>query len=170
MTGNPVYLISTKGSRRVWPVSREQFLLRDIWSCLRICWRSVLPYTRFCNCLLDYDCVLHIVNFAILYLECRLGHYGTNCSKICEYPTYGEGCGGHCSCPRDLCHYETGCLSKGNLIWNNAAKKSWNEEILCIGSLHHMHMKYNHILIVYLFLYSSLWLVNTKNRTQVNSS
>jgi hypothetical protein len=26
-----------------------------------------LPYTRFCNCLLDYDFVLHIVNFAILY-------------------------------------------------------------------------------------------------------
>jgi hypothetical protein len=27
----------------------------------------VLLYTRFCNCLLDYDWVLHIVNFAILY-------------------------------------------------------------------------------------------------------
>jgi hypothetical protein len=26
-----------------------------------------LPYTRFCNCLLDYDYDLHIVNFAILY-------------------------------------------------------------------------------------------------------
>jgi hypothetical protein len=26
----------------------------------------MLPCTRFCNCLLDYDCVLHI-NFAILY-------------------------------------------------------------------------------------------------------
>jgi hypothetical protein len=29
---------------------------------------SVLLYTRFCNCLLDYDYVLHIVNFATLYL------------------------------------------------------------------------------------------------------
>jgi hypothetical protein len=28
-----------------------------------------LPYTRFCNCLLDYDCVLHIVNFSILYFS-----------------------------------------------------------------------------------------------------
>jgi hypothetical protein len=25
-------------------------------------------YTQFCNCLLDYDYVLHIVNFTILYL------------------------------------------------------------------------------------------------------
>jgi hypothetical protein len=29
---------------------------------------SLLPYTRFCKCLLDYGCVLHIVNFAILVL------------------------------------------------------------------------------------------------------
>jgi hypothetical protein len=26
-----------------------------------------LPYSRFCNYLLDYDYILHIVNFAILY-------------------------------------------------------------------------------------------------------
>jgi hypothetical protein len=52
----------------VWPVSRWCLLLRDTWSYLRICRRFVLLYTRFCNCLLDYACVLHIVNFAILYL------------------------------------------------------------------------------------------------------
>jgi hypothetical protein len=40
------------GSRRVWPVSRGCSLLRGTWSYLRICRRSVLPYTRFCNCLL----------------------------------------------------------------------------------------------------------------------
>jgi hypothetical protein len=51
-TGNPVYLISTKAARRVWPVSRGCLLLRGTWSYLRICRRSVLPYTRFCNCLL----------------------------------------------------------------------------------------------------------------------
>jgi hypothetical protein len=27
----------------------------------------VLPYNRFSNCFLNYDYVLHIVNFAILY-------------------------------------------------------------------------------------------------------
>jgi hypothetical protein len=66
-TGNPVYLISTHGSRRVWPVSRGCLLLHNTWSYHRICRRSVLPYTRFCNCILNYDCVLHIVNFTILY-------------------------------------------------------------------------------------------------------
>jgi hypothetical protein len=75
MTGNPVYLISTKGSRRVWPASRGCLRLRDTWSYLRICRRSVLPYTRFCNCLLDYDCVLHIVNFAILYFYINICKY-----------------------------------------------------------------------------------------------
>jgi hypothetical protein len=66
-TGNPIYLISTKGARLVWPVSRGCLPLRGTWSYLRICRRSVLPYIRFCNCLLDYDYDLHIVNFAILY-------------------------------------------------------------------------------------------------------
>jgi hypothetical protein len=46
-TGNPVHLISTKGVRRVWPVSRGCLLLPGIWSYLRIFRRSMLPYTRF---------------------------------------------------------------------------------------------------------------------------
>jgi hypothetical protein len=29
----------------------------------------MMPHTRFCNCLLDYDYILNIVNFAILYLS-----------------------------------------------------------------------------------------------------
>jgi hypothetical protein len=70
MTGNPVFLISTKGARRMWLVS---LLLLSTWSYLRICRGSMLPYTRFCNCLLGCDYVLHIVNFAILYLR-RLLH------------------------------------------------------------------------------------------------
>jgi hypothetical protein len=61
-----LYLISTKGARRVWPVSRWCLLLLGTWSYLRICRRSVLPYTRFCNCLWDYNYVSHI-NFAIFY-------------------------------------------------------------------------------------------------------
>ena len=51
-----------------WPVSRGCLLFLGTWPCLRICRRSVLPYIRFCNCLLDYGYVLHIVNFVILYL------------------------------------------------------------------------------------------------------
>jgi hypothetical protein len=59
-----LYLISTKGAWRVWPVSRGCLLLLGTWSYLRICRRSALPYTRFCNCLWDY--ISHI-NFAIFY-------------------------------------------------------------------------------------------------------
>jgi hypothetical protein len=54
-TRNPVYLISTTDARRVWPVSRGCLLLPSTWSYLRICRRSVLPYTRFWNCFLNYD-------------------------------------------------------------------------------------------------------------------
>jgi hypothetical protein len=50
-TGNHVYLISTKGARQEWLVSRGCLLPRCTWSYLRICRRSVLSYTRFCNCL-----------------------------------------------------------------------------------------------------------------------
>jgi hypothetical protein len=64
-------LISTKDSRWVWPVSRWCLLLRFTRSYLCICRGSVLLYTRFCNCLLGYNCVLHIVNFAILYFSSR---------------------------------------------------------------------------------------------------
>jgi hypothetical protein len=47
------YLNLKGGSRWVWPVSRECSLLRGTWFYLRTCRGSVLPYTRFCNCLLD---------------------------------------------------------------------------------------------------------------------
>jgi hypothetical protein len=70
----PVYLISTKGSRRVWPVSIRSSLLRGTWSYLCICHRSVLPYTWSCNRQLDYDYVLHIVNLSILYCHFLLVH------------------------------------------------------------------------------------------------
>jgi hypothetical protein len=70
--GNPVYLISTKGARRVWPVSRRCLLLRYTWSYLRVCWGSVLPYTRICNCPSDNDYVSHIVIFSILYSKSGL--------------------------------------------------------------------------------------------------
>jgi hypothetical protein len=92
-------LISTKGARRVWPVSRGCLLLRGTWSYLRICRRSVLPYTPFCNCLLDYDYVLHIVNFAILYLihfilycvtnfPCKCKLFGLNSSYKKFFPIF----------------------------------------------------------------------------------
>jgi hypothetical protein len=65
--GNPVHLISIKGRRRVWPVSGGCLFLRGTWSDLRICRGTELLYTQFCICPLDYDYVLYIVRFAILY-------------------------------------------------------------------------------------------------------
>jgi hypothetical protein len=80
MTDNPLYLVSTKGARRVWPVSRGCLLLHGTWSYLRIFWQSVLPYNRFCICLLDCDYFWHIVNFAILYLYVQ--------EKPVKYPSF----------------------------------------------------------------------------------
>jgi hypothetical protein len=81
-TDNPVHLISTEDERRVWPVNRGSLLLLGTWSYLRICQRSVLPYTRICNCLLDYDYVLHIFNFAILYIRnVKLIWYQFRCTR-----------------------------------------------------------------------------------------
>jgi hypothetical protein len=65
---SPLYLISTKGAWRVWPVSRGCLLLHGTWSSLRICRRSLLPYTRFCNCLLI---TITFYTFAILYFNHR---------------------------------------------------------------------------------------------------
>jgi hypothetical protein len=65
------------GSRLVWPVSRGCLLLLDTLFYLRFCRRSVLLYTRFCNCLFDCGYVLHIVNLAILYyLQESISKYG----------------------------------------------------------------------------------------------
>jgi hypothetical protein len=62
-------------------ISAPCSFLRDTWPYLRNCRRSVLPYTRFCNCLLDYDCVLHIVIFAILYISNAQTYSGNNFLK-----------------------------------------------------------------------------------------
>jgi hypothetical protein len=65
-TSNPAYLISTKGARRMWPVSKGCLLLRGTWSYLCICRVSVLPYVQFYIYFLKYD---YIVNFANLYCK-----------------------------------------------------------------------------------------------------
>jgi hypothetical protein len=49
-------------------IKKILFKINGTWSYIRTFWKSVMPYTRFCVCPLDYDYVLHIVNFAILYL------------------------------------------------------------------------------------------------------
>jgi hypothetical protein len=63
-----VYLISTKGARRVWPVSWGCLLLLGTWSYLRIIRRSVLPCTRFCICFLNFNYILHTVRYFVSLL------------------------------------------------------------------------------------------------------
>jgi hypothetical protein len=62
---------------RVQGVIRQRRMLTPPWhlnhSDLCICRRSVLPCTRFCNCLFDCEYVLHIANFALF---CTLYVYG----------------------------------------------------------------------------------------------
>jgi hypothetical protein len=47
--------------------TRDAYFSYAPWSYLCICRESVLPYTQFCICFLDYDCVWHIINFAVKY-------------------------------------------------------------------------------------------------------
>jgi hypothetical protein len=57
--GNPVYLISTKGAQRVWPVRRGCLLLLTSWSYFRICGglHSILYLLQ------NYNYVWYIANF-----------------------------------------------------------------------------------------------------------
>lgn len=43
-------------------------------------------------------------------LECPIGYYLNNCSKVCSPPNYGEDCQSICQCPYTDCHFATGCL------------------------------------------------------------
>jgi hypothetical protein len=73
--GNPVYLISTRahgGCDRSAEDAYSSSVPDPTYMYLCICRGYVLPYTRFCNCLLDYDYVLHNVNFAISYMRLYL--------------------------------------------------------------------------------------------------
>jgi hypothetical protein len=58
-----------KAARRVWAVSRGYLLLRGTGSYLCICRKSVMPYTRFCNCLLITITFYTLLNslFCIIY-------------------------------------------------------------------------------------------------------
>lgn len=42
--------------------------------------------------------------------RCKPGSYGLNCNKTCQYPYFGNGCQHSCSCSKELCDIEEGCL------------------------------------------------------------
>jgi hypothetical protein len=85
--------IMTRGARRLWPVSRGCLILTHNWSYLCICRIYMLSYNRFCNCLLDYGYVLHIVNFAILYVKLALYQFwSTRCAfRLIEHLQWFSG-------------------------------------------------------------------------------
>jgi hypothetical protein len=70
MTGNPVYLISTKGARWVWPVNRECLLLHVTWSSVsarflhRIIPLKWLGHTDFVGCSVTWSWHINV--------DCRL--------------------------------------------------------------------------------------------------
>jgi hypothetical protein len=74
-TGNLVYFISTKGARRVWPVSRWYVLLLGTWSYLYNHRLSELPYTRLCISLLGFW--LRLTQYSTLWQRWRLTQYST---------------------------------------------------------------------------------------------
>jgi hypothetical protein len=75
-TGNPVYLIIFRlrvgftGQQRIRTLPRHLILHCTFAFVGGPC----CPTLNFVYCLLDYDCVLHIVNFAILYSKVQLLH------------------------------------------------------------------------------------------------
>lgn len=46
---------------------------------------------------------------SLFFLECPIGYYFNNCSKVCSPPNYGESCQSVCRCPYKDCHFATGC-------------------------------------------------------------
>lgn len=43
-------------------------------------------------------------------IRCKPGSFGLKCNKTCQYPHFGDGCQHSCSCSKELCDIEEGCL------------------------------------------------------------
>ncbi|XP_056013964.1 protein draper-like isoform X1 [Ostrea edulis] len=61
--------------------------------------------TGFKNCCPDYKWNVESQRCE----KCLPGYLGINCSIMCPYPYYGEGCQEECDCERDLCNVSVGC-------------------------------------------------------------
>ena len=44
--------------------------------------------------------------------ECMPGSFGTNCTLICPFPTYGKKCQNICHCDNKTCNAITGCTTQ----------------------------------------------------------
>ena len=45
----------------------------------------------------------------LLFLACKIGFSGPNCSQPCRHPNYGYLCQKQCNCSNDLCNHISGC-------------------------------------------------------------
>lgn len=44
-------------------------------------------------------------------VDCAPGYFWINCSKACQYPTYGKRCNKTCTCLELLCNVTNGCVN-----------------------------------------------------------
>lgn len=57
-------------------------------------------------------------------VECPLGFYWFNCSRMCVYPSFGYKCQQNCSCEKDLCDVVRGCIEScpNGYHWINCSR------------------------------------------------
>ena len=48
----------------------------------------------------------------LLFIDCREGYIGVNCSVGCRYPSYGKQCQYACNCSKEDCNKFTGCAMR----------------------------------------------------------
>ena len=58
--------------------------------------------------------VMHHQN-CLLFIDCREGFIGINCSVGCRYPSYGKQCQYACNCSKEDCNRFTGCVMRDML-------------------------------------------------------
>lgn len=51
------------------------------------------------------------------FKECPPGYFDENCSKVCEYPTFGKRCANMCSCEKHSCSFLRGCTNGKYLLF-----------------------------------------------------
>lgn len=73
---------------------------------LKVQYKSFQYNYRYFNSIPSVVCYMLSLNI----LECPIGYYLNNCSKVCSPPNYGEDCQSICQCPYTDCHFATGCL------------------------------------------------------------
>lgn len=78
--------------------------------------------------------------FFSFFKECQPGYYDNNCSKMCEYPTFGEKCAQRCPCEKDLCNFIFGCTNC-KYIYNYLSEIHNNFKMCLFSSLFFKKLK-----------------------------